>query len=46
MNLDLEFSEIKDKIIVPHNLTPSIKIPAEKSRNQTASNLNVEIPLA
>ena len=46
INLDLEFSEIKDRILVPNPLNPSIKIVAEKSLNQTASNLNVESPLA
>ena len=49
INLNLGFSEIKDRISVPNPLNPSIKIFAEKSMKQsyqTASNLKVEIPLA
>ena len=46
INLDLGFSEIKDRITVPNPLNPSIKIFAEQSMNQTASNLSVESPLA
>ena len=46
INLDLGFSEIKDRITVPNPLKSSIKIFAEKSMNQTASNLNVESPSA
>ena len=43
---DLGFSKSKDKKIVPYPLNPSIKKFAEKSMNQTASELNGESLLA
>ena len=46
INLDLGFSEIKDKATVPNPLNPSIKIFCWKSMYQTASNRNIESPLA
>ena len=42
INLDLGFSDIKDRLTVPNPLNPTIKIFAEKWMNQSASNWNIE----
>ena len=46
INLDLGFSEIKDKTTVHNPLNPSIKIICWKPMNRTASNWNIESLLA